>query len=228
MNPPSLLRRLYDSVALFALLNMLLLVGLAALGMFSGALSPEKVQAIAAVLKGSAPETATPAVELPVETTAVEEASEPSLPVLPDEEKNEIIRREAERIKEELRQRLALNNSILLRVQAEREAFQKEQADAARLAVATARQRDTEGFRKQIEILEGLKPKAAVQHLLGQSEVDEAARLLVEMDTRKAQKIVQAASDPPQLQRMMTILQRLREVAPEKSAELAAGGIAQP
>lgn len=228
MNPPSLLRRLYDSAATFALLNLLVLGGIAAYAGFSGTLTADKVQAIAAILNGSMPSPAHASTEMPAESTSAPSTDEPLAPIPPDDVKDEILRREAERIKEELRQRLALNNSILLRVQAEREAFQKEQADAARLAAATARQRDTEGFRKQIEILEGLKPKAAVQHLLGQGDVDEAARLLVEMDTRKAQKIVQAASDPPQLQRMLNILQRLREVAPEKSAELAGGGVPAP
>lgn len=222
ISQPSLLRRLYDSVALFALLNLLVFGGLGAYAIFAGGISPEKVQAIAAVMRGA--KVAGPDVpQPPGEPSAPSEMETEAAAVPADAEKIEIMQREAERIKEELRQRLALNNSILLRVQAEREAFEKEQAEAAKREAEAAQERDTEGFRKQIEILEGLKPKAAVLHLLGQGDPDEAARLLVEMDTRKAQKIVQAATEPGQLQRMMIILQRMREVSPEKSAQISGG-----
>ena len=78
-------------------------------------------------------------------------------------------------------------------------------------------------FNKQVEIYGGLAPKIAVQHLLGLSDADEAARILLEMDTRRAKKIVEAAKHPEHMQQMKIILQRLREVAPDRSSELGTG-----
>ena len=132
----------------------------------------------------------------------------------------EIMRRKAERIKAELDQRLALNNSIMLRVMTEREAFKQELEAAAEHEKAASWERQKEGFDKQVEIYQGLAPKVAIEHLLGLPEPDEAARLLLEMDTRKAKKIVEAAKRPDQMQQMKVILQRLREVAPDRSSEL--------
>ena len=135
----------------------------------------------------------------------------------------EIVRREAERTREELRQRLALSNSILLRITAERESFRREREAADQMAQAHRLELETEGFEKQIALLGGVKAKTAVEHLLGLGDPDEAARILLAMDTRKAKKIVEAARRPDQMEQMKSILRRLREVAPDRSTELASG-----
>ena len=59
-----------------------------------------------------------------------------------------------------------------------------------------------------------------MQHLLAMSEPDDAARILLEIQTRKAKKIVEAAKRGNQMERMKAILKRVREVAPDRSAEL--------
>jgi hypothetical protein len=133
----------------------------------------------------------------------------------------EIMRREAERIKEELRQRLALNNSILLRATNEREAFEKERTAEENQRRARLREQQQEGFTKQVEILEAMKPKIAVVHLLSMDNLDEAARVLLSMETRQAKKIVEAAKGGEQMAQMVTVLQKIREVAPERSTDFS-------
>lgn len=221
MTNPSILRRLYDAVALFALLNLLVLGGVTAYAVSTGIADGEKIRRIAAVVRGEDQmDQAGPGVEPseapsePAEPASTEDAIAESQMGL------EIMHREADRIKAELDQRLALNNSIMLRVMTEREAFKQELEAAAEHEKAASRERQKEGFDKQVEIYQGLAPKVAVEHLLGLPEPDEAARLLLEMDTRKAKKIVEAAKRPDQMRQMKVILQRLREVAPDRSSEL--------
>jgi len=230
---PSILRRVYDVAALFALLNVVALVGLAALLTTTGGVNREKLQGIIAVLRGDAPLPPTP-LDPPLErgerggSPAASAAPEPKTkeseakkdPMAEAQFDAEVLRLESERIKTELDQRLALNNSILLRVMTERDRFKLEQQDSTKQEEATRKERQSEGFRKQIAIYEALSPKVALQNLLGIAEADEAARILVELDARKAKKIVEAAKSADEARKMRVILQRLREAAPDRSAEL--------
>lgn len=221
--PPSIFKRAYDTVALFALLNVLAVGGLVGYLVGSGVLDVEKGRRLVSVMRGedltqtetTPAETPADATTEPTETpTAGEAVAESQMDI-------EIMRREGERIKAELDQRLALNNSILLRVMTERERFQREQEEAAKQQKASRKQRGEEGFKKQLAILEALNPKIAVQHLLAVSDPDDAARILLEIDTRKAKKIVESAKSGDEIEKMKLILRRVREVAPEQSAELA-------
>ena len=103
---------------------------------------------------------------------------------------------------------------------AEREAFKSERDAAAQRKQTAAMEKETQGFEKQIAIYENLAPKIAVQHLLGLEDPDEAARVLLALKTRKAKKIVEAAKGDTQSRQMMTILRRIREVAPGRSSDL--------
>lgn len=222
MPRPSILRQVYDAAALVAVLNVLGLFALGGLLMWSGAINGEKLRRIVGVLRGEEP----PPVEEQVVEAQEEEASDqtPVEAVAQSQMDLDIMRLEGERIKQELDQRLALNSSILLRVMTEREKFEQQRKEnEAKQQDALARRR-AEGFRKQIGIYEALSPKVALKHLLDMSDPDEAARVLLEMTTRKAKKIVETAKSGDQLQKMKVILRRVRDVAPDRSAELEATG----
>ena len=225
MTNPSIFRRAYDGVALFAILNVLAVGVLGAFLVSSGAIDAEKLREIVAVMRGDATEK--------LEDTLPSDSETADAPVNPDAVGGatvvplmnaEIVRLEADRVKAELDQRLALNNSILLRVTAERDRFKREQADALQQETASAQRRLEKGFRKQVDIYESLASKVAVEHLLSLPNVDEAARILLEMDTRKAKSIVEAAKSPEQLDKMKAVLQRMEEVAPERSEDLGNDG----
>lgn len=215
---PSAIRRLYDAVAMFALLNMLLLAGLVAYFFFTGAVDGSKLRQVGMVLRGL-PLTATKPSAVADSRPA---SASPSAvaPPIETEADVEIAYREAERIKTELEQRLALSNSILLKVRTEREAFQKERQAALQREQAGKDVAREEGFRKQVAILEALSPKVAVQHLLSMADPDEAAKVLTAMDTGRAKKIIESAKRGDEAAQMKTILQRIREVAPTHLADL--------
>ena len=106
----SAIRRAYDTIALFALLNVVAMGAMLSWLVGTGAVDREKVARITAVLGGE---------DQPVETTAGAQQTEPEVeatepfsepPSVATSQMNmEIVRREADRIKEELRQRLASN-----------------------------------------------------------------------------------------------------------------------
>lgn len=226
MTQPSMLRRAYDGVALFAVLNVLGLAALIGYLVNSGAMDGEKIRRVVAVLRGEDEENGEEDVA-GAETAEGEPTESPKVgvdAVAESQIDGEILRLESDRIKAELAQRLALNNSILLRVTTERESVRQEREDAARKQEAVAAKRNDEGFKKQIAIFESLSPKVAVEHLLSLSEPDAAARILLELTTRKARKIVEAAKRLDQIERMKVILRRVRDVAPERSTELGDDG----
>jgi len=221
---PGIFRRGYDAIALFALLNMAALVGIVGYLVGTGAVDGEKVRKAALVLRGE---------PFPIPQAQAEESKPAAAAAKPASSKAgaieseadlEIAHRESERIKAELEQRLALNNSILLKVRTEREAFQKERETATKQEQASANVQREEGFRKQVAIMEALSPKVAIQHLLGLSDSDEAAKILVAMETGKAKKIVESAKRGDEMTQMKRILQRVREAAPSRLADLGREG----
>lgn len=219
----SMLRRTFDGVALFAVLNMLVLAGLVAYVVGAGIIDGEKVREIVGVIRADG---ASPGdVATATDSTSTEPAKTPAVvggDALAEAQINlEIMRREAARVKAELEQRLALNNSILLRVMTEREAYQQERERAERREEASAEQRSREGFRKQIAIFESLSPKTGLQHLLAIPDPDEAVEILLAMDTRKAKAMIEAAKREEDVAKMKVILRRMSDAEPARSAELA-------
>jgi len=215
-----MLKRTYDSMALVALLNVLGIAALTGFLVNNGGLTREKVAGMLRVVRGEG------VVVEPDEAAqdgGAEQAnqSKEAAPATVSQDDVEVLRLEAERIKTELDQRLALNNSIMLKVMTEREAFRKEQEQAAKRRAAIASERQEVGFKKQIAIYEGLPARLAVQHLLDMEAPDAAARILLELSTDQAKKIVKSAKRGEQIERMEDILRRVRDVAPVQAGKIA-------
>lgn len=212
MSATSFMRKTYDGIALFAVLNVVFVSGLIGYLISSGAVDAEKFRKFVAVVRGA--ELADPDAAEP-ELVVVEETGTPSqnlsFTAATAQIDLEVYRREADRIQEELRQRLALNNSILLRTTTERQNFRREQEEAAKENEGQKRARQTKGFKKQIAILEGVKAKTAIEHVLNIGDPEEAAEILMAMDDRKAKQIVEAAKTPAQRQKIGVILQKMRQ-----------------
>ncbi len=224
MAGPGLVRRTYDSLALVALLNVLGVAALVGFLVNSGALSAEKFRALAMVVRGEG-------VVVPPEAEDAEGTAEDAEKAKADasmaaisETGLEVLRLEANRIQAELDQRLALNNSIMLRVMTERENFKREQQESVQRQAVSQEEREGVGFKKQLAILESLPPKLAVRHLLDMDEPDEAARILLELETSKAKKIVESAKRGEDMTKMKIILRRVRDVAPRRAKNLKENG----
>ncbi|MDO8630634.1 MAG: hypothetical protein Q7R41_09070 [Phycisphaerales bacterium] len=221
-------KRAYDAIALLALLNIVGLVGVVGVLAGTGALTKEKARSMVEILRAPKPSATTKAT--PAGDGTMPAAGGPrtgstttpqTSPALSDMEM-EVVHREAERIKAEIDQRLALANSIMLKVRTEREAFHKDRDTAAKQEQTTQARQQDEGFRKEIAILESLSSKMALQHLLGLNDPDQAAKTLMAMDTDRAKKIVESAKRGEDLQRMKVIVQRLRDASPNRGDDFRA------
>jgi len=221
------LRRAYDIVALFAVLNLVGISGMLVVLFGTGAVTGEQLRrGVQAMRAPQTPEAQPPAVSPSEEQMAHE--PEVKSPMFADAAANEgameLLRLEADRLKIELDQKVALANSIMLRVTTERESFKREQDQAAEASRKVQEQHGAEGFAKQIAIYEELSPKVAMEHLLSLGDASQAAAILMALDTRKSKKIVETAKDPRQREQMILILKRLSETAPERSAQLKGDG----
>jgi len=223
------IRKLYNYAALLALVHVgasLLVLTYAAA---TGGLTSSKLKAMVAALQAKPPtepdaEKSTSAEKSDSKGShKSDDGSAPTMATKSDHDSNfavlqtdlDIIRLEAERVKAELDQRLALNNSILLKVASEREAFQRERQAVADREKAGKPDDRGEGFAKQVAIFENLTPKVAIEHLLSMTDPDDAARVLITLEPRKAKAIIEAAKREDQSTKMKDILRRVRAVTPE-------------
>lgn len=218
-------RSLYDAVAVIAVLNFTALLTLTGYFVLSGDLSQANVQRAVWALRGidvAPPQTAGKAeLNSPQkhETGAKSEFSEVEL---------DLVQREAERLKTEVDQRVALANSIMLKVRTERESFRKERDAALKQLEANRAKQDDAGFQKQLELLASLTPKLALEHLLGLNDPEKAAQILAAMDTDRAKKVVESAKRGDDLIKMKAILQKLQDVNLPASNELRAQAAGEP
>ena len=215
---------IYDAVALVAVVNVFVLAGVVGFFAANGTLNAKKVREVAQILRGGAPETPAPSSQ--TETAKAPAASKPVHAAVSEEEMD-LMQREAERLKTEVDQRVALANSIMLKVRTEREAFRKEKDAAARQQEADRSRQHDGGFQKQLQILTSLGPKTALGHILALNDPDKAAQMLAAMDTDSAKKIVESAKRGDDLTKMKVIVQRMQDVAPNGS-ELRAQAKEEP
>jgi hypothetical protein len=218
----SLLRRGYDALALVAVLHLLAVAGAGAYAIGTGLIDrPSAVRAWNVLRGRESPQSQVP----PASSVSAPPTAATASPEIQTTEDLLVLRRQADRIKTELDQQLALVQSIMLKVANEREALDRENVEAAvrtqrghDLDPDTLKQQRQEGFAKQVEIIEGLEPKVALEHLVNLEDVDEAAKLLAAMDARKVQKIVGAAKTPDRVKRIQTIVRRIQDVIPMRTA----------
>ncbi len=217
----SVLKKLYHIVALLAILHAVLLIGTVAYLAVSGRLTVDSAKAMATILEPPKPQ-AEPQEKskLKAETDVGPAAEAPARDLL-DEEMH---RRNLERITMQAEDRLTLANRQMLEVKRRREELEQEQARLKSAEQQRVEESAEAGFQKELELLSSLKPKIALDNLLARP-TDDAAQLLMRIDTRKATKIVEeSAKDPRKWAAVLKIQERLRELTPTAEATQPARG----
>jgi len=217
-----MLKSLYQLVALIAIVHLLVLVGLVGYLVATGQLDAERVQAIAAVLRGESPiqpGVATTRPSVP-QTQPVPEAS--PVQVARALEQDEIARRLFEQRRREIEDRLNLARAIRLDVirrqeqlEAERERFHRE----------VLQQYQHDGFQKELELLSSVSSKKAKAILMSKQDA-EVVRLLMAMDVRTGKKIIDACKTPEEMSWISRILERIQKLQEDRSAR--PGGTSPP
>lgn len=217
------LKKAYRVVALLALLHLIGLLGVVGFLVGTDRITAEHVRAAVEVLregKGGA--------ESEAEVEAGDEEAMEAVPETPaaGAAREEIARRNIERLKTQADQQLLLARRAMVDLTRRREEFERQQNELSRQREQAETERRKEGFKKDVEWLSTEKPKTALDHLLLRATED-AARLLLEMDTRRGAKIIATAQkDPRKWAQFLPILKKVRELTPaeEDSGGQAAAG----
>jgi hypothetical protein len=211
----SALKTVFKLVSVLAIVNAVGLFGTVGYLFATGTLTGERIDAIADVLRGEE-ESATEDADEKVQEAPETETSGES--IANRQLTEEILRRTAERKIAELHQKQVAVNLLMQKVTEDIERLEQER----RTFVARTQQKEQtereEGFQKTKELLETSSPEVAKDLLLQNTSEEEAARMLLSMDTRKGTKIIQAAMEDPLLRpRMLKVFQLVDELAPSGS-----------
>jgi hypothetical protein len=213
---PKILKRAYQAVALLALLHLLGAGGVLGYLAATGRLTGEQFRRVVDVLRGATPQSAVAATETVEEVAPPEKSTE----FIEQEQLAEkIARHRVDRRWAELDQQAATIAAARLAVIRQREALEREAEELDAQFKRRAKQEQSESFKKDLELFSSMKPKVAVDYMLRKPPED-AARMLLLMDTRKAKRIIEAAKAPAQKRDMARILQMLRDVAPAEGRAL--------
>jgi len=208
----SKMRSILMIVSALAILHLLALGGFVGYSWHNGTLNTERVELIAAVLRGEHDSSVEDETGLGEGDT--EEAGSAQAAIAKEQIEEEVARRQLEREKAELEQRLELVNREMQRVRREREYFEDQRRREAEAAKKRSEQSYRDGSEKQLEYLGKIKPKDAVGYILSR-DIEEAAEILRAMDTRKGKKIIEAAKTPSQRKKMDEILKLMPELKME-------------
>jgi len=210
-----MLKKLYNLAAVGAIVHLLVLLGLTGYLFANGTLDAERIEALVAVLRADDTGDGDDAAETEEEEATVTTSEES---IAQEQLHEEMQRRAIRRGLSELRHKRVAVSLVMQRALADKERFEKENA----LRETEARQRQVqeqeEGFKKTLEYIESVKPANAKDLLLLGSSEEEAARILLALDTRKGKKIIEAAfKDPTTRPRMQKVFKMVRDLAPTDS-----------
>jgi len=217
------IKKFYHLFAALALIHVLAAAGLIAYFASSGYLTPDRVRAAIDVIKNGEPQPVDPVSKQTMAGDAQGATAESGVGAAPDPQAEQIRRLNLERVRTHAQQQLILANRQLVQVRRDREEFQELIAEYDASREQQSQEVRSRAFDKELEIVAQLKPAIALDRLLLLPR-DGAARLLMNMDTRKSKKIIEAAhKDNGKWMRIMEIQERMRELSPLKDSGAASG-----
>jgi len=205
----SMIKTAYKIAAGLALLHLVALVGVIVFLEATGRLDAERVRRVAAVLRGG---------EEPSEASAgtgqaVEVGADGDGPSDDPQVADEIRWRNTDRYRAQVEQRLKFINAARVELDRQREEFERRLERERKEREERLAEAGKPGYEKELEIIGQLKPQVALDQLMTMSDA-EAARLLFELDTRKAKKIFEAAKTDAQRAKLTTVRTLIRDMQP--------------
>lgn len=216
------MKRLYSILALAAIAHLGLLAGLVGFLFGTGRLNADRIEQIAAVIRGDLDDDAT--------TTAP--ATQPTPPprdlataetIRQQEALEEIQRRRLEQQVQQARQAMDLASLARVDVIRRSERLEREQKDFDAQRLALTQQASTTGFQKTLALYATFQPRKAKDMLILRPEAD-AVRFLGAMVDRKAGAILSACSTEAELAWADKMLEQMAR-ANESTAEPPAGSL---
>jgi len=213
------IRKLYALVAFFSLALVLALGGLSGYLLGTGKLSGERMDAIAAILRGETREAAPVAASQPASSQAVAGRA-PTADELRLQRRQEHLRRA---VLEGATRDLAAQRDLLDRATAElmsrEEQFDRSKEEWAREQVRMQEAGRDEGFERELKYVSSLAPRQAKDHLVKTwtKRNADGVRMLAALDPSKGKRILEQLKTPQELQVLHELLEQLRTQENEKS-----------
>ncbi len=209
--------KLFDAVAVLSLSLLLSSGGMAGYLYFNGRLTSERIEQIAAILRGEtlgAPVPASqPAASQPTSQPAAEESHAPTADELHAARRHEYLESlRLERARRDLEAQQRLVQHALQKLISEQEAFSQSKEEYESQRDAAQKTAQDEGFAKELEYVTGLSPKLAKEHILRswQKEPADTVRLFLRIDAGRGKRILEQFKSPDELKVMHELLERVR------------------
>jgi len=210
-----LLKRIYNAVAILAIVNLLVMAVLIGVAWASGRLSAERVEQIAMVLRGELGKDQAPATQPAATQPAPQAASEK---IRHDEELEEIFARRFDWHHRELQNLVSLIDTARLEQLRQREALQQEVAQYEEARQAWLEQEQRDGFKQSLVYLESIDPKIA-KYLLQQKKEADAAQFLSAMNSRKGRDIIEECTTPEDREWIGRVLNTIEQGAASQAED---------
>ena len=212
------MKRLLTALALMSMINMTALAVVAGIAWSKDWLQKDRVRKALAVLTGEADEEST--------TQPARDDSEGVITsgeqIRRKKDADEIARTELERRKREIQNGWDLLERQQLALLKTQEAFEEEKKRHREALERRAEEAGDEGLKKELEILSGLKAKDAKELLKLKDDAD-VVRIMLEMEPRKARKIVGECKKNEERLWIGRILEKLHDRDAAQAEVLAAG-----
>lgn len=185
-----MIRKLYQGVAMLALINLFAVGGLVGYLFASGRLNEERVNQIGKVLRGEFPKEQEVASTQPAATQPAPQESRAEIADL--QAKRELYRLVGERLQNEVAQRQSLNDSVQLEVLRRLEEIEKKNQRFENEKKEFKQQSEQEGFTQVLDMYSSMDPKLAKDLLRTKEKDADVVQLLMKMDPNRRTKIVNA------------------------------------
>ncbi|MCD4761245.1 hypothetical protein K8R42_05095 [bacterium] len=212
------MKRLFTIVALLAITHLAALAALGGYAWQQGWLEPDRVDRAMAVLRG---EDVAGEVEEPVVVEEVRSTSAIDR-IRQNQEVEDIYRTEFDRRNREIQDGWKLLEAQQLTLLREKEDLEAQRRRWIDVQDERARRAGDDGFQKELDILSGLKAKAAKELLKLKDEAD-VVRIVMAMEGRKVQKIVDQCKTSEERLWIERILEQLHNRDAAQAEDLGAG-----
>jgi flagellar motility protein MotE (MotC chaperone) len=202
------MKRIYHILALLAFVNLFAIAGFVGFLFSSGRLNAERVDQIGIVLRGKFP-TSQPATQPAVTSAPAEPSRSEIVRAAAQKEYYQLL---AERHERELQDRQSLNQSIQLDVIRRLEEIEKAKADLQEERKKAAEQGQDDGFAKVLEMYSGMDPVKAKDLLRTQNKEADAVQVLMQLDSSRTKKIVNACKTPEEMLWIGRILNQINKL----------------
>lgn len=210
-----MLSKLYHLLAIGSIAVTLALGALGGLLYVRGDLSSDKVDSIAAIIRGDAQdgdstEDGDEADETDGEPNAFRR---PSVEELSAQRRDNQLRRFAlQRAKQDVAAQIELLNAAQHELILRQEQVAEDREQLAEAQAQFADRREDRGFAKQVELISGLAPKQAKEALIAmyRESPAEAVRLINALKSSKARQVLGSMKAPDEIEVMNDLLERIR------------------